>query len=233
MTVAQFWTIASSEVRIEGGKGGKGKGLGHGRDKRSGKPGDEDGRGGGWTGRGGQGGPGKGSAGPLSGPVSQLFTIAADHGSRNFNVTQINGVDIAAFSFVQVAARGLTSTGGTDARYFGVRLSADGGSTWISGNGDYRSIWYQATVTSGGDQNHFRCLLSTDDGDFSCLLKNLNAVMPTSMLGHELGYNVVDIKRWSGMTLLSAVAHNALQFTIEQASSPVFTGGTLDLTGYP
>lgn len=202
--------LGTPKGRKNAGAGGRGSGMRRGR-----------GRGGGIGGGGG------------FGPVSELITIPSDHGSREYDILTIDGVGVADFSFVQIALRDLFFTGHTGSPDIGIRFSTDGGSTWISGASDYRTIEYSAIISNGTDRSYGVIADFAANDDNSILISNLNAVMPTTAVTHELGTSVVNPARWGIMTKNSVAIHDAIQIYIGGGGgTPVFEGGTLDLVGY-
>lgn len=175
---------------------------------------------------------GDGAGASADEPVSEEKTIPPGHGSGEFDITEIAGVIIAKFSFVTIAGRGITWDFGSGVAHLAIRLSDDAGTTFISGSGDYRSIWYTDTDSDFSDQGYMKVEIESG-GNFSLLLKNLNALMPTSLVAHGLSTAAVDPTRWAGMTLLSNTIHDAIQVAVIQGGTPPeLTGGILDLVGY-
>lgn len=165
-------------------------------------------------------------------PVVEEQTIPPGHGSREYDITTIGGVIVARFSFIQVALRGITQTGGT-APKLSIRYSTDGGSTWVSGASDYMSTTFHATGMTGTTDSFGKVTRDLSFDDSVLFIKNLNAAMPTTTTSHHLNTSDASPTRNASISVGSAEVHDAIQFYIDVSSgSPVFTGGTVDLVGY-
>lgn len=233
MNASRFWTATNPEILITPGGGGSGGGGGQGKDKGKKGSGGKGGRGGGWTGRGGGGGWGAGGGGGLDIEASvELITIPADHASRDFNITTINGTAISEFSFIQMAPRDLTKSGGIDNNDLTLRFSVDGGSTWLTGSADYVERWYRYTAHDGQTSSFITIALEETFEWCQVWIDSLNAVTPTIVTSQELDPGRTQLSRRGGMTLTAAAVHDAIQLHIAGTGTPVFTGGTIDIVGY-
>lgn len=227
MSASRFWTATNPEIQITTGGGGSGGGGGRGRDKPK-----KD-KGGGWSGRGRSGwGRGKGAASVFP-PITELIVIPSDHGSRTFEILTIDNISLSNFSFIQMTLRNISHTGGSGSPNLSMRLSDDGGSTWINGASDYLNTIYDATSSAGAfaDWCHIADINSEEDA--AVFLSSFNAEMPTAIVTHEQGVTAVTPGRRGTMTVNSPVSHSGIQlYVFSGAGSPVFNGGNIDIVGY-
>lgn len=170
---------------------------------------------------------------PTEEAVTEEKIIAPGHGSREFDIVEINGVAIVNFSFVQLSLRDITLSGETGTPDLGIRFSEDGGATWIDGVADYARAGFSATAVLNDTGSYGILANFTSFANCSAWIRNLNALTPTSVVTGDMDAAETNPMRRCVVTLNSAVAHTALQIFIGGGGgTPVFTGGTLDLAGY-
>jgi len=166
-------------------------------------------------------------------PVVEEKTIQPGHGSREFDIVEIDGVVISLFSFVQIVIKDIVFSGHTGTPDLGIRFSTDRGATWLSGASDYYTTYFvhSANTRTIGTYGILANFGSHEDA--ACFIQNLNADVPTSVVSSEMDLPAASPGRRNILTVGSAVEHNAIQIYIGGGGgTPVFTGGTLDLIGW-
>ncbi len=191
--------------RGPGGAGGKGSGQRRGR------------------GRGGGNSP----ANPV--PVWEVLTIPSGHGSEFFVITDINGIDLGDFSFISIRMDDVDITGAATGVNMQMQLSADGGSTWLTG---YRTQAIDAGGAAHGASTSPRVHEGAGSYFLSQWIQDFGSETPTTVQTQENKLGDVGPKRRNFITT-TAEKHNALRFRIiADSTPPVFFRGTIEIVGY-
>lgn len=155
------------------------------------------------------------------------------HGSRDFNITTIDGVPIADFNTVTIQVDSVTTSGAGSSVRLGLRLSEDGGSTWINGATDYKMIQQTYTGENLRDDSYFWIHVGTATWNHMVIIDNLNAAMPTRARAADVTPGHSNPIRFKGMNMNHPVEHNAFMMRVASSSGVVyFNGGTLEVVGY-
>jgi len=210
-----FWANTSSEIIVsEDADDNVGGGLGRWSER---------GKGGIWC---------KGGGGaPIDEPVEGKLTIPSDHGSGEYDITEISGVALLNFSFILMTIRDMTFSGGTLPE-LGMRLSNDGGSTWISGATAYRNNHHNAGSDTVDSKTYMKLCRTESLPACTAWISDLNSLMPTSTISNDMDPATVGaIARYTAISWENAEIHNAIQLVLDDPLSD-FTGGVIDLAGY-
>lgn len=231
MSASRFWGITDSEIKIT-----RGGGAGSSKPKKD--KGGKGGKGGGRGGRGGFGGGNSGGGGfSYEAAVVEVINIADHVNQNNFTMTTIGGVPITAFHNITFVGTDIKTVGeGGAGITFGLELSADGGSTWLT-TGHYHAHKQARAVRGSLTLDHMRMYNAVDPTEgwsFLSELKCMDQACPTTLISQETSSSVGSPLNLSNITKTSYVVHNAIRIGVHEdvPGTTKLATGTLVVVGY-
>ena len=230
MSASRFWALTDSEIRINPGKGGgktggKTGGKGGGKGGKGGGNGGGRGKGGGWSG----GGP-AGGGGSAPGPAALEILDMTDFTAVDEIIfTDIDGIDIADFSFIMLRGNSIVASGDTGTPLIRIQVSDDAGDTWIDA---YHYSEVNSNIGPNGVIDGITLKFGNDPWSFDVWIENFNSDGPTGIACQETDYADSFTTRYTSMTDVGA-RHNAIRVFLDSSGTvPKFTTGTLEIIGY-
>jgi hypothetical protein len=166
--------------------------------------------------------------------VVETIDVSNFSGSQTIDVTQINGITVDNFALIHWSTEDLLYAGGGQNPQFGIRLSTDGGSSFLTTG--YSGQVYLGTVNVSALTEQMGVADSTPTSPYlSGFLMHLNSATARTI---SKAFNA----RGTSATLDGAYAvsrhdtaaiHDAIQFRVRSDNSNVkFSSGFIHLTGY-